>query len=286
MNRRALLRRTAGLGALALAGCVVENPDSQTEPNPAARSDGPIVDATVTTTDAGCAERDAGTATLSFDDGEPAVRFSGVLIAGDPCHEVTVESVEMGDDALAVTLGTERTDESGTPQACMDCVGGLAFEGAVTLAESLPETASVRYDGDVLAEAESGSTATPENMAPEITDTAFSQTQEYAGTRPDVLFQSEESRVILRGSITGSNGCAAAELGSVAYDAEADRLDVNVVTVDTSGKDEVCSQETIQLGYEVRVSFDVGVPGEVSLSHNGDGVMGAGHDSATAEAPE
>ena len=76
-----------------------------------------------------------------------------------------------------------------------------------------------------------------------------------------------------------------ADLGSASYDAETDRLDVNVVTMEREDSG-MCTQQLVGIEYKATVSFENGIPSGVSVSHDGDGVMSAGYGSSSASAPD
>jgi hypothetical protein len=98
-----------------------------------------------------------------------------------------------------------------------------------------------------------------------------------------VSFDPEENTVVVTGTITGHNGCMTAALGSASYDPETDELSVGVVTTRREGtENQFCTQEVVALGYEATFTFEGGIPHSASVSHDGEGVLGAGYDSASA----
>ncbi|SFR35688.1 hypothetical protein [Halogeometricum limi] len=86
---------------------------------------------------------------------------------------------------------------------------------------------------------------------------------------PEVSIASEgDSSVVCRGCVRGKNGCTVAKLGDVSYDADTDELRVLVVTEEERGEDQMCTQALVDLGYEVRVELDGGLPTTVALRHD------------------
>jgi hypothetical protein len=78
-----------------------------------------------------------------------------------------------------------------------------------------------------------------------------------------------------------------AELGTIEYDAENSQLAVDVVTIERGDTgDNACTQQMVGIDYEATFSFDGGTPSSVAVSHDGDGIMAAGHGTSSASAPD
>jgi hypothetical protein len=303
MKRRSLLKGTGALAAAALAGCLgngggagTDDP-TDTSPEETTQDDEPteaptetptedptttppavsVGDTSIETLSTGCGGGDsAGTAELVADG--PRVEFSGALVTSDPCHEATVEEAKYDSDsgALTVVLGAEPTEE-----VCTDCVGAVEFEGAVALEGGLPDRAVLEYDGSVI-----GGSGTGDDEPVAHTGSEFEVAGSGRGGRSgeaDIEFDPESGRVLVEGTITGRNGCMTAKLSGASYDAGSDTFKVDVVTVAREGtEDKACTQATIGIGYEGTFSFEGGLPGTVSVSHDGDGVVTAAHESTAA----
>jgi hypothetical protein len=313
MKRRTILRRASALGLVATAGCLSgatpgtdsnddrnesgedQSGDDRTESGDDAPETKAVADATVETVATRCASDEAPTGTVSVDEAATAVTFSGVLTAGTPCHEVVVDDTEYHDeydaegDRLGIVLATDPVGE-----ACVECVGALEYEGSVSLEGELPADAYVAHGDAVLAstddhegtetsgdDSDSGGDGTPT-----LVEAAF----EVDGTTPgddrgdtDVRFDADATSVVVDGTIRGSDGCQTAELAAADYDPQADELSVDVRTVPREGSDdEMCTQSTVQVDYLLRAEFKGSLPSSATVSHDGQAVVSAGHDSATA----
>lgn len=75
--------------------------------------------------------------------------------------------------------------------------------------------------------------------------------------------------VVVTGCISGPDGCAEAALDSVEYDTGDDVLRVAVGIEDTREPDEVCTQAIVYRSYELRATFEGGLPGTVVVVHDG-----------------
>jgi hypothetical protein len=214
------------------------------------------------------------------------VSFSGLVTASDPCHEPTLERAEYDSaaDRLAIVVGTESTAD-----ACDDCIGNIEFAGTVKFEGGLPSEAYVGHDDTILSGSGDGGASTPDDL-PELQASSFSVTGVESGQprqTADALFDTDAETVTVAGTIVGNDGCTTADLGSVEYDAENSQLAVDVITTkreDTG--DSACTQQMVGIDYEATFSFDGGTPSRVAVSHDGDGIMAAGHGSSSASAPE
>jgi hypothetical protein len=275
--------------------------------------DGPaaIADASVRTVGADCLSGDQRT-DIEFDDEAGRVVVTGVIEASTPCHVAVLReaSYDAGEDRLRVDIGTE---DDGS-DACVECVGGINYEATITFTGDVPREASVAHDGHGLASAahdsasatppgeedgtddgsetdaagdgRSGSDGGTDDSPPVLEGSSLTATDVSSGTTDttaDTAFRTEANEVRVRGTIQGEDGCKTAALGDVTYDPEADALAVGVVTVDRPGtEDEACTQELVFIRYEATADFSGGLPREVSVSHDGQGVGAAAHGSASA----
>jgi hypothetical protein len=184
-------------------------------------------------------------------------------------------------------VGTESTAD-----ACDDCIGSIEFAGTVEFDGGLPSEAYVGHDDTILSggdDGDDGGEPTSEDP-PELQASSFSVTG-VASDDPrqtaDASFDTDTETVTVTGTIVGNDGCATAKLGTVEYDAADDQLTVDVVTTrrEDAG-DGACTQQMVGIDYEAAVSFDGGTPSRVAVSHDGDGIMAAGHGSASASDAE
>jgi len=296
MDRRTFLTTTGAIGAAGLAGCMADADDAGDDPTettaPGSGDDEPaIVSSSVELVDASCSSGEDSSASLSMDEETLTVSFSGQVTTSNPCHDVTLERAEYDADEerLAIVVGTEATDE-----ACVDCVGLVQFEGTVEFENGLPGEAYVGHGDTILSGSgdEAGGPGGSEPEAVELVEESFTVTS--AGNDSptddaDVAFNPEENTVVVTGTITGSNGCTTATLGSASYDPATDSLSVDVVTTRREGSDgKVCTQALVGIGYEATFTFEGGIAHSVSVSHDGQGVAGAGFESSSerAQAPD
>jgi hypothetical protein len=98
----------------------------------------------------------------------------------------------------------------------------------------------------------------------------------------DISFDGDFVR--LDGVITGSDACHVAEQESAIYDADADRLSVNVRAF-RPDDEEACADCVVDISYGARYTFEGGTPTEVVVSHDGREVARAAQSSASASAP-
>lgn len=143
MQRRALLRRTAALGAIGLAGCLSDG-GSDSTPTESPTPEPPAVDTTsVETTNTDCASDDGGVASFDADASNHRLTVTGTVQASDPCHLAELTATELDDDTLSVTVGTRRDEEQGV---CIECVGAIGYEATVTLTVGLTAEVVVEHE--------------------------------------------------------------------------------------------------------------------------------------------
>lgn len=105
----------------------------------------------------------------------------------------------------------------------------------------------------------------------------------------DISFDTETNEVVLDGTISGSDSCKTAELDAVTYDDGESKLTVDIVTRERDAckdGDTMAQQCLVDIPYEG--TFDLvdqdSLPDEVSVSHDGQGIAGAAHESARVTA--
>jgi hypothetical protein len=98
-------------------------------------------------------------------------------------------------------------------------------------------------------------------------------------------FDTEANEIRFTGIIQGKNLCQTAALESIDYDRQADEVHLAVKTKKRADADDACGQQQVFISYEATVSFTGGLPSQVSVSHDGEGVMSGAHDSAAATPP-
>lgn len=245
-----------------------------------------IVDSNIELVDSDCSSGQDQTASVSMNDAETTVSFSGLVTTSDPCHEPTLERTEYDSaaDRLAIVVGT-----ASTADACDDCIGEIEFAGTVEFEGGLPSEAYVGHGDTILSGGDDGGESTPDDR-PELQASSFSVTEVDSGDQretADASFDEDEATVTVTGTIVGDDGCMTAELGTVEYDAENSQLAVDVVTIERGDTgDGACTQQMVGIDYEATLSFDGGIPSRVAVSHDGHGIMAAGYGSSSASAPD
>lgn len=147
MKRRALLARSATLGAVGLAGCVSsgdpgsDTPDDTETPTP----EPPEIDTTaIETRGTDCGTGDHGSVdALDADAGNHRLTIRGTVGASNPCYLAELTATELDDGTLSVTVGTRRDE---TVDVCADCVGVVEYEAAVTLTAGLAAEVVVHHE--------------------------------------------------------------------------------------------------------------------------------------------
>lgn len=109
----------------------------------------------------------------------------------------------------------------------------------------------------------------------EVTDRSFEVLEQSCGQGENsATVERGDDRVIVEGTIGGSNTCYTAELERAQYDSGADRLTVAVRSYEHTPEDETpaCGQCIVDINYRATVEFDDGTPDEVTVRHNGEHV--------------
>ena len=147
MQRRTLLRRSAALGAIALAGCSGDgdsggNGQGADTPQPDAVTG--FGDFGVETTATGCLDDDGGSASVAFQGSPLRVDVTGTIEAPTPCYEAALEGIKYDpdEDLLKVTISATEDDSGG---ACAECIGGIEYEATFELEGGLPGTVLVKH---------------------------------------------------------------------------------------------------------------------------------------------
>ncbi len=304
MDRRQFIRRTSALGALGLAGCTGEGNNQGNGDNTGNGDDSPTETSTpepvevtgqsIETVESGCRDGDdKSTSTVETDEASQTVTITGTLATSQPCYEATLSTVEYHtDDAM---LNVAVTPES-TEEMCVDCLGMVEYEATIEFSGGVPETVDVSHedaangghgdgedDGEHSDDHAGGDSDTPSLVDSElsVTDVSGSASE----TTADASFDTEMNTVTVTGTIQGNNGCKTATLGNVTYNESDDHLTVDVETTDREDTG-MCTQQLVYIDYEATITFEKGVPKEISVQHDGNGVMSGAHGSASAAPPD
>jgi hypothetical protein len=107
-----------------------------------------------------------------------------------------------------------------------------------------------------------------------LVDRSFAVLEEGCGSgRESADATRDGSRVIVTGTITGSDGCHTARLAGATYARIDGRLRVEVETyVPSSTATMACAACLVDIDYEATFTFEGGAPGEVVIVHDGETV--------------
>ncbi len=163
-------------------------------------------------------------------------------------------------------MRTARTDAAG----CGACITEVSYRLVAEFENGVADAASVSHDGVRVDGVGDGI---------ETVEFAVEGTENASGDEggSDAEFNEDEGTILVTGTVIGSDGCATARLAEAAIEDGA--LSVDVETVDTGGG--MCTQALVAIEYETTVTFDGEIPNEISVSHDGEGVMGAAYESNT-----
>ncbi|MFW5984383.1 MAG: hypothetical protein ACOCRA_04245 [Halobacteria archaeon] len=195
----------------------------------------------------------------------------GKLSGPDSCTtaELGYLSYDAEDDTLVADIRSASTDED----ACADCITEVDYRLEATFENGVAESASVSHDG-VRVDAVGDGIADAEFSVVERTNASG---DEGSG---DADFDEEEGEITLTGTVIGNNGCATARLAEAGVEDGA--LNIDIETVSDGG--DVCTQALVAVRYEATFTFEDEAPDEVSVSHDGEGVMSGAYESESVSA--
>lgn len=229
----------------------------------------------VTNSECGTGAEETGyTATqATSEDDESLGIVEGTLSGPDGCTtaELGYTSYDTEDDVLVVDVRTARTDD----EACQDCITEVDYRVEATFEGGVAESAEVSHDG-----------VRVDGVGDGIADAGFSvegvENASGGDGTGDAEFQEDEGRVVVSGTIVGDDGCATARLAGASLDDGTLRVDVE--TVGKNPHSRLCTEALVAIRYEATFSFDGEIPDEISLSHDGTGVMSGAYASESVEA--
>ena len=155
MNRRAILTQVAGLGGVALAGCVSNGDDTggggsgdETDEQTATNTEPPtempprLTDSTIAVQNVDCGQQ-VSEATVAFE--SHRVVITGTIWAPDPGWTATLVDAASKHEAdkLAVTVGVEESDEDGM---VAQCIAEVDYEVTATFESAVPDTVMVTHE--------------------------------------------------------------------------------------------------------------------------------------------
>lgn len=159
MDRRTLLRRSAALVALGLAGCTDAGSPADGDGSPTPGGDGTPTPAPPTTTepttvadftfevtniDSAATEP---TAEVTFETGENRVRVTGTIQGSDGCKTAALEAIDYDRAADEVTLSVITEDRESAGDACTQALVYIDYEATVSFTGGLPSRAAISHDG-------------------------------------------------------------------------------------------------------------------------------------------
>ncbi|MFB6184753.1 MAG: hypothetical protein ABEI96_09390 [Haloarculaceae archaeon] len=157
-ERRSFLRAGPVAGALALAGCVGDGPETaettdefSTDASPTSETTGEavptITDRSFTLLEGGCGQR-IDEATITF--GERRVDIEGTIWGSDTCKRVRLQAATYDSETgrLTVAVETYTHTEDGETLACAQCIVELDYRATVAFDGGLPAEVEVRHRGE------------------------------------------------------------------------------------------------------------------------------------------
>lgn len=103
-----------------------------------------VTETTLSVTESGCADEADGSATV--DTSEEAITVDGTIRVPNPCYGATLERVTYGerpDDTLSVRVAQTEPDGD---KVCVECVGAVKYEAAISVANDYPGTVVVEHE--------------------------------------------------------------------------------------------------------------------------------------------
>jgi hypothetical protein len=196
----------------------------------------------------------------------------GTLSGPDGCTtaELGYASYDAEEGTLVADVRTASTDED----ACADCITEVNYRLEANFENGVADGAAVSHDCVRVDALERGGVEDAEFSIEGIESASGNPTS------PDAEFEEEMERIFITGTVRGNNGCAVARLAE-AY-VEDGRLVVDVETVSNGG--EMCTQQLVAIRYTATISFEGEIPNEISVSHDGESIMGAAYESNSVSA--
>ncbi|MHB9287010.1 hypothetical protein ACKVMT_08210 [Halobacteriales archaeon Cl-PHB] len=287
MQRRTLLRRAGAVGALVLAGCTGQagdgpeggetDPTPSPTPSPSPTATGPMLDSkTFEIVDTGPASEDDRSANVTFETDSQSVIVTGTIIGANGCTTARLGAVEFDREASEVSVDVVTKRKDGTEdKACTQALVGIDYTVTLQFDGGIPDSASVFHDGQGVMSGGHDSASAGEPAGPRVTDRSLEVTDSgmassEAGSA--VVSFPDDDTVRVEGTIVGSDGCKTADLASLAYDPEHDRLVVAVVTIDRPDAGDGCTDALVGIDYVATASLAGGLPGDVTVTHDGERV--------------
>jgi len=195
----------------------------------------------------------------------------GTLWGPDACTTAGLGyvSYDAEKDTLVADVRSASTDED----ACADCITEVSYRLTAEFENGVADDAAVSHDS-----------VRVDGVGEGVESAEFSTERiEAASERPkspDAEFDEDKESVVVTGTIIGNDGCAVARLAE-AY-VEGGRLVVDVETVSNGG--EMCTQQLVSIAYSATLRFDGDIPNEISVSHDGESIMGSAYSSNSVSA--
>ncbi|ELZ87637.1 hypothetical protein C453_04764 [Haloferax elongans ATCC BAA-1513] len=141
--------------------------------------------------------------------------------------------------------------------------------GTASLCAALAGCTSDDATDDGTETTTTASTPTPTPPEPRLVDNSLSPRHDPECPQGGAAQASYISvGVLVEGCLWGANGCAIARLGRATYDPESDVASLLVETVEDRDPDEACTEALKPVGYEARLQFENGLPGELVVEHD------------------
>ncbi len=237
-----------GSGAGAVGGCVSRGYPNRSDAITPGDDDGSSLgDVSIETVDAQCAGPDFESVTVGREDDH--IRIDGNRLAPTPCYSAVLDSAEIDESVLSVTIDIESALEA--DEECIQCVGGLEYEAIVELTDpnAIDEIRVTHVDGGVHTitidevnegpdDGGDGHLASPED---EINAHLYNDYEDELAV--DVEIASETGDVVLSESVridaASSTGLGTVDVVFVEYtvDVDIDEIDIHEhATVDADAR--------------------------------------------------
>lgn len=295
MRRRDVLRYAGAAAVVGATGCLGEGSgtpgDDGNTTDGDGNGDGDDTGTSVSDTSFEVESVTSGTgdgdASVTFEEG--AVRVDGTASGNNGCYTARLGGVSYDEEEDRVTVNVETFEDRDEDEMCTEALVGIDYSATAEFDGGLPSSVEVRHDDETVIVAERG---THSDVDGGISHTEFrvagaGDVEREQIDDAGIEFQEEEGRVVVDGTIRGSDACQTAALGSAEYDAEEDNVSLEVVTRNREGtEDQACAEVLTAIRYVARVYFDDGIPNNASVSHDGRVSFGASYASQSVSGPE
>lgn len=198
-----------------------------------------------------------GPPSIAVDERRRTVTVSGVTSVPTPCHEPTLAAASYDEDTGSLELALGAEDTSDPDRGCIQVVDRRAYGIRARFRGGLPESVSVAQWGEQPAEAAVADLPTSTVVVGETVETTAADRP--ADCTPRLTGSRSAQLLRVRGVTTLGSPCSRFRVDRSEYLPEHD-----AVVVELSGyqpDDETCIQATTDLGYDLSLRCNGGLPG-------------------------